>query len=110
MEKSFQLDHREIAALQQFDQARTQALAMVGALTLDMEQAKKNLETAQEGQRAFIRQALAIRDVDRYENARAANGTLLVTLPDDALAEMPPPVGAISRKEPLRVNGPIGTE
>jgi hypothetical protein len=104
MEKSFTLDAREQNALQQFDQARTQALAMVGALTLDMEQAKKNLESAQEGQRAFIRQALAVRDVDRYENARAANGSLIVTVPDPMPEVLPPP--AIEGRRDSRLNGP----
>lgn len=106
MEKTFQLDARENNALQQFDQARTQALAMVGALTLDMEQAKKNLESAQEGQRAFIRQALAVRNVDRYENARAGNGSLIVTVPDPAIETTPPALVEGVHRE-LRPNGPV---
>jgi len=64
------------------DQERTQALAIVGALSLDMEQARKNLDSTAERQRAFIRQALNNRGVDRYENARASNGTLIVSVPD----------------------------
>ena len=104
MEKTFQLEHREAAQLGQFDSARTQALAMYGALSLDMEQAKKNLEAASEQQRAFIRLALANRGVERYENARVQSGSLLVTVPDEqpmaALPEdAPKPV-------PARRNGP----
>jgi multidrug resistance efflux pump len=109
MEKTFNLDQREVNSFQQFDQARTQALAMIGALTLDMEQARKNLDSAAEQQRAFIRQALASRNVDRYENARAANGQLIVTLPDSSDAPTPPVEIGGGRKE-QRTNGPIVTD
>ena len=43
MEKTYQLDQRESAMLNSLDQERTQALAAVGALSLDMETARKNL-------------------------------------------------------------------
>jgi hypothetical protein len=86
MEKLFNLDQKETAMLAQVDQERTQALAMIGALSLDMEQARKTLDTAAERQRSFIRQALVNRGVERYENARAQNGSLIVTMPDEPSA------------------------
>jgi hypothetical protein len=82
MEKTYQLDQREMGLFQQADQERTQALAVVGALSLDMETARKNLDTAAERQRMLIRQALSTRNVERYDNARVANGALFVSLPD----------------------------
>ena len=82
MEKTYHLDQTEQAMLTQVDQERTNALAMVGALSLDMEQARKNLDSAAERQRAFIRQALATRGVTQYENAKAQNAVLVVTMPD----------------------------
>jgi hypothetical protein len=100
MEKVFQLEQKEAALLGQLDQERTQTLAVVGALSLDMEQARKNLEAAAERQRAFIRQALLNRGVDRYENARAQNGSLIVTLPDAA-----PEITAPAPRAGL--NGPV---
>jgi hypothetical protein len=100
MEKTYNLDQIEQAMLTQVDQERTNALAMVGALSLDMEQARKNLDTAAERQRAFIRQALATRGVDRYENAKAQNGALIVTLPDS-----PQPVSIATPQSIERVNG-----
>jgi hypothetical protein len=99
MERTFQLDQKELAAMQQADQERTQALAMVGALSLDMEQARKNLDSTAERQRSFIRQALDKRGVERYENARAVNGALVVTLPDE-----PPTIGS-GPKMVDKVNG-----
>jgi hypothetical protein len=102
MEKTITLDPKEQAMLAQVDQERTQALAMVGALSLDMEQARKNLDTVAERQRSFIRQALTSRGVERYENARAQNGALIVTMPDEM---SPLPTGRPITAE--RVNGPI---
>jgi uncharacterized membrane protein len=101
MEKSYQLDQKEMNQLQPLDQERTNALAMIGALSLDMEQARKNLETASERQRAFIRQALSARGVERYDNARLQNGALSVTLPDNPTA----PAENVKMME--RPNGPI---
>ena len=101
MEKTINLDHTEQTMLTQIDQERTQALAMVGALSLDMEQARKNLDSAAERQRSFIRQALATRGVTQYENAKAQNGALVVTMPD-----APPPLAVERGPQPIdRENG-----
>ena len=105
MEKTFTLNDKELGALAAVDQERTQALAMVGALSLDMEQARKNLDAAAERQRGFIRQTLSARGVERYENARVQNGTLIVAVPDA-------PAGAAPEGGPKieRVNGSSITE
>lgn len=108
MEKTFTLDQKEAALVGQLDQDRMQALAQVGALSLDMEQARKNLEATAERQRAFIRQALMTRGVERFDNARTQNGTLIVSMPD-APVPLPlaaPPVEGIS-KVIDRPNGPL---
>jgi hypothetical protein len=103
MEKTFQLDQKEQSMLAQVEQERTQALAAVGALSLDMEQARKNLDTAAERQRTFIRQILSNRGVERFENAGIRNGALVVSMPDPAAA---PPL-SLDGRVPERVNGPI---
>jgi hypothetical protein len=103
MEKTFQLDQKESQILQQLDQERTQFLAAIGALSLDMETARRNLEGSAERQRAFIRQALLNRNVDRFDGARAQNGTLFVTLPDQPAAQDGP--GPIPAQQHL--NGPV---
>lgn len=102
MEKTFQLDQRESAMLQSLDQERTQALAAIGALSLDMETARKNLDVAQQKQQSFLRQAVMTRGVDRFENARMQNGALVVALPDA------PPASALTAaidKDIEKVNG-----
>ena len=102
MEKVFPLEQKEATLLGQLDQERTQTLAVVGALSLDMEQAKKNLDAAAERQRAFIRQALLNRGVDRYENARVQNGSMIVSLPDG-----PPDMTAPPKTAAAGLNGPV---
>lgn len=107
MEKTFQLDQKEMAMFSQVEQERTQALAAVGALSLDMETARKNLDVAADRQRSFIRQALANRGVDRFDNAGIRNGALVVSMPDPALVPAPPtPIEGV-HKTLERVNGPI---
>lgn len=100
MEKTYQLDQKEQQQLAQVEQERTQALAMIGALSLDMEQARKNLDVAAERQRSFLRQALANRGVERYDQARAQSGVVYVTLPD-----MPAPVAQEGPRIIERPNG-----
>ena len=111
MEKTFQLDQRELAMIGQVDQERTQALAQVGALSLDMEQARKNLDAAAERLRSFIRQVVTNRGVERFESARVQNGAVVVSIPEGI---MPPklssPAAEGSGSGPRvveRVNGPI---
>lgn len=102
MEKTYQMDQKEAMLFAQVEQERTQALAMVGALSLDMEQARKNLDTAAERQRSFIRQALAGRGVERFDNARAQNGVIVVSIPE---LMVPMPVPVTTDKPDERVNG-----
>lgn len=101
MEKTYQLDQRESAMLNSLDQERTQALAAVGALSLDMETARKNLDAAQQKQQAFLRQAVMTRGVDRFENARMQNGALVVSLPDAPASTL----SADIQKDIAKVNG-----
>ena len=87
MEKTYHLDQKEGSFLSQLEQERVQALAAVGALSLDMEQARKQLDSVADRHRSFIRQTLVSRGVERYDNARAVNGALIVTLPDVPVPE-----------------------
>src|SRR5215469_18737198 len=99
MEKTYTMDQREAQQLQQMEQDRMQALAAVGALSLDMEAARKNLDAVAERQRAFIRLACDKRGLEKYDGARIQNGTLFVNVPD-----MPIAMDAL----PVRVDRPNG--
>ena len=105
MEKTFHLNDKEQAMLQQTDQERINALAQVGALSLDMETARKTLEAVQQRQQSFIRQAIVSRGVERFENARMQNGALIVTVPDEPTA--PSGLSGDINKMVERVNGGI---
>jgi len=105
MEKTLQLDQRDLTFLAQLDQERTQALAVIGALSLDMKQAEKNLDNAAERQRSFIRQTLIAKGVERYDSARVQNGALIVSMPDEISIGGPPP-SAIPPGSETRLNGP----
>jgi hypothetical protein len=90
VEKTYALEQKEAQQLGQLDQERTQALAVVGALSLDMETARKNLEAIAERQRSYLRMALDKRGVERFDNARIQNGEIIVNVPDQAAPEAIP--------------------
>jgi hypothetical protein len=112
MEKTFALEPREAAMFGQLDQQRTQALAAVGALSLDMEAARKNLEAVADRQRALLQHAVVARGIERFENARMQNGALLVTVPDEVvedpkmLMDGPPSAVRVHPGKAERPNGP----
>ena len=103
MEKSFPLQPHEQQMLQGITQERTNALAAFGALTLDMEAARKTLESVQEKQNSFLRTAVLGRGIERCENVRAANGAIHCTVPD----EQPAPKGGVLQEPETKVNGAI---
>ena len=82
MEKTIKWEHSEAMTMQAIEQERLQALAQVGALMLDLETAKKNLDTANEKQKSAVRQILASRGIERVESARPIQGGLVVSIPD----------------------------
>jgi hypothetical protein len=85
MEKTIQLDQREIQNAQSIDQELTQAWAQVGMFSEQLDQARKGRDQAVEKQRGLIRQALVARGIERFDNARpgAQMGTIVVVVPDD---------------------------
>lgn len=109
MEKTFQLEQKELAMIGQADQERTQALAHVGALSLDMEQARKNLDAASERQRSIIRQVVANRGIERFESARVQNGAMVVIVPEGTIpSSLSSPAAEGNGSRPVeRVNGPF---
>ena len=82
MEKTIQLDPREMQQATGIEEQRMRALAQIGALSLDMEQARKNHEVANERQREFIRQVLESRGIEQFDSARAVPNGILVSIPD----------------------------
>jgi hypothetical protein len=84
MEKTVTLLPAETQMISSFDQERQQALANYGALSMDLETARKAVESAVEKQRAFLRATLIAKGFDQYQNARLdQNNTVIVV-------QMPP--------------------
>ena len=82
MEKSIKWEGNEAMMMQGLDQKKTQALAQIGALMMDLETAKKNLEAVNEEFKSAIRNALASRGINQVETARPVPGGLIVNIPD----------------------------
>ena len=89
-QKAFSLEAPEQQFLEGLNNERQQALAQYGALSLDMDVAKKSLESIQERQRAFVRQALMQRGVQDFQSARI-NGTQVECVLADAPGPVPIP-------------------
>jgi hypothetical protein len=82
MEKAFQLEPRETQAFALLERERKDALAEIGGLSLQMEAARKTLDTVMARQEAYLRNMLTNRGVDRYDGVQLANNHMIVRLPD----------------------------
>ena len=84
MEKTIQLDQREMQTAREVDQEVTLAWAQIGMFSEQLEQARKLRDAGIEKQKSLIKQALATRGIDNFEGARPGMqaGTVVVVLPD----------------------------
>lgn len=83
MEKTIQFNQGETIQSMQIEQERINALAQVGALMLDLETAKKNLEAVSERRSSFIKQVIASNGFSQFESARQVKNGIVVTVADD---------------------------
>jgi hypothetical protein len=82
MEKSIAFSPIETALFQQMEQERTNALAQIGALMMDLETAKKNLEMANERRNTFVKQIIAGNGINQFESVRPSREGLVVSIPE----------------------------
>ena len=82
MEKTIKWEHSEAIQMQQIEQERVAVLAQIGALMMDLENAKKALESINDRNKSTIKQILNNRGMDQVESVRPIPGGLLVTVPD----------------------------
>lgn len=85
MEKTIKWEGAEVFQVQQIEQEKTQVLAQIGALMLDLETAKKNLETVNEKFKAVVKQAIQSRGINQFDSARPMPGGVSLTIPDAAI-------------------------
>jgi hypothetical protein len=82
MEKAFSLEPKEAGFAAALEEEAKQALAAIGALSIEMEKARKHLDSVNEQQRTLVHAALLHRNVVECTNGRMGNGNLYCTLPD----------------------------
>jgi hypothetical protein len=99
MERTFKLENKEMAALDQLEQERTRALAQYGALSIDIKAAEQRINSTVEQQRSFIRSALLHRGVDQFSGAQIVNGSLVVSLPDEEIPSAVSPIQKVNGHE-----------
>lgn len=82
MEKTIKWEGAEAAQMQTIDNERTQVLAKIGALMMDLETVKKDLDTVNSKQRSAIQQAIQTRGITQFESARPIQGGLVIQIPE----------------------------
>lgn len=85
MEKTIKWEGAEISQMQSIEQERTQVLAQIGALMMDLENAKKNLETVNGKHKSLIQQALTSRGINQFESARPVQGGISITVSEQVV-------------------------
>lgn len=88
MEKTIKFEHSEMAQMAQIEQERIQTLAQIGALMMDLETVKKQLEGINERNKAAVRKILSDRGIDNVVSVRPIQGGLVATLPEDRRFEV----------------------
>lgn len=83
MEKTIKWETAENTQIQAIEQEKMQVLAQIGALMMDLEAAKKNLDSINERHRSTIRQALNGRGVGQFESARPFPGGVILSVNGD---------------------------
>lgn len=82
MEKTIKWESNEAFQMQQVEQQKTQVLAQIGALMMDLENAKKNLESVNEKHKSAIQQALIMRGISQFNSARPVPGGIILDVVD----------------------------
>ena len=82
MEKMIKWEASEAMQMQAIDQEKLQILAQIGALMMDLDTAKKNLETVNGKQKIAIQQIASNHGVNQIESARPVPGGIVLQVPD----------------------------
>lgn len=96
MEKTFDLNPKEMQSLSTLENDNLRANATYGVLARQMDDCKQKIAQSEEAQRQFIRTVIQNRGIEQWVDARLQQGgKILCILPDEQLAqplsEVPPP-------------------
>lgn len=105
MEKTIQLDQRELQTVATIDQEFTQAQAQWAILRRQLDQADKLCEQAAGKRDSFVQQAAAARGVPQIMRWRPeAPGVIIVTFPDMPESAAVPPGSAKANGAPAVID------
>lgn len=90
MDKLITFTSNEVAQARTIEEERTQALAQIGALYMDLDAAKKGLDTCNDRRTTFFRQVLANSGIHQFESARATKDGIVVTIPNELIEKNKP--------------------
>lgn len=82
MEKMIRWENAELPQMQAIETERIQILAQIGALMMDLDVAKKNLDALNGRHKAAIQQVLQNRGIGQFESARPVQGGVMLQIPD----------------------------
>jgi hypothetical protein len=96
MQKAFSLQPNEVNQAQQIEEERKNVLAQIGALTLDMEQARAQLPVVEQRRRQYLQTLVQQYGVTEFRTARIEGNNLICDVADGP-QPLPP--------TPARTNG-----
>lgn len=82
MERTIKWEAGEAAQMTVIEQEKTQILAQIGALMMDLETVKKRLDGVNDRQRAAIQTAIQAHGIQQFESARPIQGGVVLQIPD----------------------------
>lgn len=82
MEKTIRWENSEEVQMRMIENDRTQILAQIGALMMDLETAKKALDTVNARHKSAIQQALNSHGIGHFESARPIQGGVIISVPE----------------------------
>lgn len=86
MEKTIKWEPTEATQMQTIEGERTQILAQIGALMMDLENAKKSLDNVNGRHKVAIQQALQSRGINQFETARPIQGGVILQMSDNGVS------------------------
>jgi len=101
MEKTFKLDEKEQRMALDMEQANLPLNAQWAQLRRQQDDVEKRLTAAEEKNKSFLMDALAVRGVQQVEMAQIINGQLVCRVPDEEI----PALAAAPSQSDKHVNG-----
>jgi hypothetical protein len=83
MEKTITFSRSEMMQLQQLEMERQQLLAQIGEIMLNLESARKSLDTCNEKRNQFVRGIILNNGIGQFKSVRPTENGMVVIIPDE---------------------------